>query len=71
MGTKRQSRRKSTQDQRHYEIGGLVDAGVDEQGNELYKVRWAGYGPGDDTWEPAENLPAALIREYKQGLGLG
>ena len=70
MGSNRQSRRKSAQSQRRYEIGGLVDAGVDEQGNELYKVRWAGYGPGDDTWEPAENLPAALIRDYKQGLGL-
>ena len=68
---RRQSRRKRVRDQRRYEIGGLVDAGVDDQGNELYKVRWAGYGPEDDTWEPSENLPHALIHEYKQAHGLG
>ena len=64
--TRRQSRRKVALDQRRYEIGGLVDAGIDPQGNELYRVRWAGYSPDEDTWEPAENLPRALIREYKR-----
>ena len=68
---RRQSRRKTAQDQRLYEVGGLVDAGVDDKGNELYKVRWAGYTPVDDTWEPAENLPGVLIREYKRTHGLG
>ena len=64
--TRRQSRRKIAHDQRRYEIGGLVDAGVDPEGHELYKVRWAGYGPAEDTWEPAENLPRTLVREYKR-----
>ena len=64
--TRRKSRRRVALDQRRYEIGDLVDAGIDPQGNELYRVRWSGYSPEEDTWEPAENLPRALIREYKR-----
>ena len=69
--TRRQSRRKKMEQEERYEVGGLVDAGVDDEGHELYKVRWAGYGPADDTWEPAENLPRALIRDYKRTHALG
>lgn len=37
-----------------------------------YKVRWQGYGPQDDTWEPRENLLTCsdLIKEYKLSKGL-
>ena len=35
-----------------------------------YLVRWKGYGPQDDTWEPSTNvLSAELLKEYEGGKG--
>ena len=68
--TRRKSRRIATRTDQEYEIGGIVDAGVDEDGREVYRVRWAGYGPEEDTWEPAANLLKTLVREYKRAKGL-
>ena len=40
------------------------------QGKTMYKVRWKGYGPEEDTWEPIENLESCLdiVEEYTNRL---
>ena len=54
--------RQSILDQREYEIEKLLDRGVAEDSSHLVRVRWKGYGPEDDTWEPEENLPREMVR---------
>jgi hypothetical protein len=29
-----------------------------------YLIKWLGYEDSENTWEPAENLPKGLIRQY-------
>ncbi|XP_033002170.1 M-phase phosphoprotein 8 isoform X2 [Lacerta agilis] len=38
-----------------YEVEKILDVKT-EDGKVLYKVRWKGYSPDDDTWEPEEHL---------------
>jgi Chromo (CHRromatin Organisation MOdifier) domain len=47
-----------------YVIERLLDHGQDEDGRTILKVRWAGFKPADDTWEPIQNLPEELVRRY-------
>ena len=33
-------------------------------GELLFKVRWYGYEPADDTWEPIKHLPRSKVLSY-------
>ena len=64
--TRRATLRRSTQEQQRFEVEEIVDAGLDEEGHAVYRVRWQGYPPSADTWEPARNLPHPLVRAYRR-----
>ena len=49
------------------EVEKILDKVVYEDGKVYYLLRWKGYGPADDTWEPPENLACEdLIEEFEK-----
>ena len=32
----------------------------------MYRVRWRGFPPSSDTWEPAKNLPSSIIKAFNK-----
>lgn len=52
-----------------YELEAIV-AHKKEHGKYYYKIRWKGYGPEDDTWEPSDNIHNTVsIANYWERLG--
>ena len=48
-----------------FQVEQLLDCKV-ENGIELFKVRWFGYGPDDDSWEPASCFDnPAIVYNFK------
>ena len=55
----------ASDDDDEYDVEALLDKRTIE-GSAEYLVRWAGYGSGDDTWEPEDNIfDKELIASYE------
>lgn len=57
--------RKSAKVEQEYEVESIEERRLGKGGAKEYRVRWKGYAPADDTWEPLRNLSAVLdkVRE--------
>jgi hypothetical protein len=53
-----------------YVMERIVGARQQADGSLLYRIRWHGYSKDDDTWEPREHLPEAVVRKYHRKTGL-
>lgn len=51
-----------------FEVKEILDKKI-TNGEEYYRIRWKGYGPENDTWEPKENLTHCqeLLDEFEKG----
>lgn len=58
------SKRKEPEEEL-YTVERILDERRGRKGVE-YLIRWQGYLPEDDTWEPAGNIPNEVIRTYLQ-----
>ncbi|KAF8760023.1 hypothetical protein RHS01_01856 [Rhizoctonia solani] len=52
-----------------YEVEGITDA-EERNGKWFFRVKWKGYGPKENTWEPRENLKNAgkILKKYKEDM---
>jgi len=57
-------------DGRIFEVGDILKKAFMPDGKIMYKVRWQGFGPEEDSYEPAENLGAckAAIKKFEDSL---
>lgn len=47
-------------------IDKIMEEGEDEKGQSIFRIRWYGFAAADDTWEPAEGIPAPLIARFRK-----
>jgi hypothetical protein len=63
----RTARKKIVEKDDVYVIDRLIaHARAQDESSWLVKVRWAAFGPEDDTWEPAHSLPEDLLARYER-----
>ncbi|QRW20585.1 hAT family dimerization protein [Rhizoctonia solani] len=50
-----------------YEVEGITDM-EERNGKWFFRVKWKGYGPEENTWEPRENLKNAgkILKKYEE-----
>jgi len=47
-----------------YEVEAVLDE--DELGGRGFLIRWAGFGPDHDSWEPEENVAEQLVDDFRE-----
>ena len=59
-------------DEEEYEVDHIVRHKKNKRGLFSYLIRWKGYGPEEDSWEPASNLKHAkeVLSSYKMSHNL-
>ena len=53
-----------------FEVELIKEEKADEWGNWHYLIGWKGFGPEEDTWEPALNISRATMKAYERRLDL-
>jgi len=56
----------SEEHSKEYTIDDLIEEWVDDDGVSYFRVRWLGYAPEEDTWEPEANLPPAIVARHRK-----
>jgi Chromo (CHRromatin Organisation MOdifier) domain len=56
----------SEEDANEYVIERVISHGRNESGDLIVRVRWAGYGSSDDTWERPQDLPNEALLRYER-----
>lgn len=55
----------NTDPNQEWEVEKIVDVEYDRNGARLFRIRWKGYRPSSDTWEPEEHLNCGdLIEKF-------
>ncbi|KAH8237478.1 hypothetical protein KR038_009693 [Drosophila bunnanda] len=59
----------SADPEKEWVVERIVDYVEDDDGSNIYRIRWKGFGAKDDTWEPESNLfCGGLIEKFKREL---
>eukprot|EP01117_Protostelium_nocturnum_P006095 TRINITY_DN2195_c0_g1_i2.p1 TRINITY_DN2195_c0_g1~~TRINITY_DN2195_c0_g1_i2.p1 ORF type:complete len:284 (-),score=91.82 TRINITY_DN2195_c0_g1_i2:249-1100(-) len=69
QGNERKAEKKYEEEEEEgeeYEVESVLDSKI-KKGKVHYFVRWKGFGPSDDTWEPEEGVKhLAVVQEYEK-----
>ena len=60
----------NSQSDLEYPIDRIIDHGLDDDGNMLYRIRWTGYTASDDTWQEADTIARNTVVSYCKRKGL-
>lgn len=59
------TKKQKVDEETFYEVNKLVDYKMKKDGTETVRIRWKGYKPKDDTWEPVSFLSEDLKKDVK------